>query len=178
MSDKHNTLFLDIIPGFGILLAKCAQTKTGFMTMSYRTIDAQQKVDAVKSFWAHEKIARIAKNLGTSRATIYAWIALAEEAMKAAFEQTQPGPCGKTLQEENAALRDELQKVYYVYHQSSHLESASDAGAEAPSVCATCGSAQIRKNGTLSSERQGLRQRYSCRQCSWSVYVVLKKTTA
>jgi hypothetical protein len=99
---------------------------------------------------------------------------LAEQALDDAFKQTRPGPHVKTLQEENAALREEFQKLYYDYHKPSRLESAG-ARDDAPRVCSACGSAQMRKNGTLASERQGARQRYSCRQCSLSIYVVLKK---
>ena len=145
--------------------------------MSYRTIDAKQKVEAVKSYWADGNISEISRKTCASRATIYSWIDLADEALQNAFEQTRPGPSGKSLQDENVALREELKKMYYDFHRSSHLEAAAGARDDAPRACPACGSAQIRKNGTLPSERQGTRQRYSCRQCSLSIYVVLKKKT-
>jgi inosine/xanthosine triphosphate pyrophosphatase family protein len=150
------------------------------MAMAYKVIDAQKKLEAVKKYWADGNIAQISRETGASRATIYSWIDLADDAMLNSFKGTRPGPRSKNLQEENEALKAKLQELYNVYHKTSHTSATAMAAttpATPPQVCSACGSTQVRKNGTVPSNRQGTRQRYSCRQCSLSIYVVLKKKT-
>jgi len=146
--------------------------------MAYKVIDAQKKLEAVKKYWANGNIARISRETGASRATIYSWIALADEAVLNSFNDTRPGPRSKNPREENEVLKATLQELYNNYHKPSHLSPpAMPSPAAPPQVCSACGSTQVRKNGTIPSKRQGMRQRYSCRQCSLSIYVVLKKKT-
>jgi predicted RNA-binding Zn-ribbon protein involved in translation (DUF1610 family) len=167
---------------FSRLLAIFVEQSSGtyqkrVMIMAYKAIDAQVKVEAIKQYWATGNVSQVARTTGSSRATIYSWIALAENALMEAFQQTRPGVRGKSLQEENRALRTELKELYHKYHKlSSSRPSRIDDG-RAPRLCPTCGSAQIRKNGTVPFKRRGICQRYTCRQCSGSVYVVVKKTT-
>lgn len=142
--------------------------------MAYKAIDAQQKVEAVKKYWAGGNISQISREKGVSRATIYAWSGLAEQTLLDAFKQTRTGPRGKSLRDENECLRSEVKKLYNNYHQLSSGDARVPAGTPPP-VCSACGSVQIRKNGTVASKRQGPQQRYSCRECSLSFYVVFKK---
>jgi hypothetical protein len=146
--------------------------------MAYKVIDARKKLDAVKKYWADGNIAQISRETGASRATIYSWIALADEAMLNGLKDTRPGPRSKDLREENEALKAKLQDMYNDYHKPSHASATAMAvPATPPQVCSACGSTQVRKNGTIPSKQKGMRQRYSCRQCSLSIYVVLKKKT-
>lgn len=145
--------------------------------MAYKVIAAQKKLEAVKKYWADGNISQISRETGASRATIYSWIAVADAAVLNSSKDTRPGPRSRSLQEENAALKAELQGLYNINHNSSHPNATARAAAPAtpPQVCSACGSTQVRKNGTIPSKRQGMRQRYSCHQCSLSIYVVLKK---
>ncbi|MDZ7289251.1 MAG: hypothetical protein ONB42_04880 [candidate division KSB1 bacterium] len=145
--------------------------------MAYKAIDAKVKVDAVKQYWATGNISQISKKTGSSRATIYSWIAFAENALVEAFGQIHPGPRRKSLQHENEILKTQLKKLYDKYHKESRPRPLTAPEDAPPQICTDCGSAQIRKNGTVPFKRRGTCQRYTCRHCSLSIYVVLKKTT-
>jgi hypothetical protein len=146
--------------------------------MAYKVIDAQKKLETVKKYWADGNISNLSKETGASRATIYSWIAVAEEAVRNSFSSTRPGPRSKNLQEQNEALRAKLHELYNNYHKVSQTNATAIAvDATPPQVCSACGSTQVHKNGTVPSQRHGIRQRYSCRQCSLSIYVVFKKKT-
>ena len=137
--------------------------------MAYVKKDPNFKWDIVLSLWKGRSYSQLSKENKIPRATIYRWERIAKDAALQVFENTAPG--GKTvdLEEENKKLREQLSTMYH----GKHIEAQETPE---PLVCGHCSSSHIKKNGTVLTKRDGLRQRYTCLACSISVYLDVKKT--
>ena len=140
--------------------------------MSFRKIDSQLKLDVIQALWGGASYSELSIQYGIPRATIYKWEQTAKDAIVNAFESKTPGKRTLDLEEENNVLKKQL---HYMYH-DKHSTAQNDLAESKPVICNQCGSSHIKKNGTLLTKTDGLKQRYSCPNCSLSIYVVVKKT--
>lgn len=137
--------------------------------MAYIKRDPNFKWDIVLSLWKGKTYSQLSQDNKIPRATIYRWERIAKEATLQAFANTTPGKKTVDPEEENKKLREQLSTMYH----SKHGETQETAE---PLVCGHCNSSHIKKNGTVLTKRDGLRQRYTCAACSLSVYLDVKKT--
>jgi len=144
--------------------------------MSYRNITPEKKVQVVKDAWASKNIAQVAKKYGVTRDSIYSWMKQAERAMQDHFFRQHPGKSPVSLQEENRVLREQIKGLSKVYHKIAQGREPIPL-TEKPPACPKCGSLRVRKSGQVYTKRYGFRQRYSCNNCTHSVYISLKKNT-
>ena len=145
--------------------------------MPFKKIDAQEKLNIVKEYWATKNMSLISRKSGISRTSLYSWIEQAENAVLETFQQIRPGPRLQDLQEENKTLKEKLKKVYNICHNKSQLKHLAMEEKIPLQPCPTCGQSHWRKNGTTATKKRGLSQRYSCQQCSFSIYITIKKKT-
>lgn len=140
--------------------------------MSFRKIDSSFKLDVVQALWGGSSYSQLSKKYSIPRATIYKWEQTAKDAIVSAFDSNKPGKRTIDLEEENIILKEQLRNMYLTKHNTAQREHAEPK----PVVCSRCGSSDIKKNGTILTKTDGLKQRYSCQNCSLSIYVVVKKT--
>ena len=139
--------------------------------MAYVKRDSKFKWDIVLSVWKGKTYFQLSQENKIPRATIYRWERIAKDAAFQAFENTTPGRKTVVLEEEIQKLREQLSVMYHAKH--SETQETLE-----PLVCGHCGSNHIKKNGTVLTKRDGLRQRYSCLACSISVYLDVKNNSA
>lgn len=140
--------------------------------MAYKNIDATFKLEVVQTLWSGMNYTQVSDKYDIPRATIYRWEQTAKEAIVHAFEHKTPGKKITDVEEENQRLKEQIQALYHAKHKTAQERLA----APTPVICSKCGSSHIKKNGTVLTKKDGLRQRYSCTACSWSIYVDVKKT--
>lgn len=145
--------------------------------MAYDDISTETKIRAVKEAWRTDNISRTADKFDVSRDSIYYWIEIAEEALEERFKASTPGRKDVSLAEENEILREQLQMLSEAYHKVAREFDSVDPLSQPPAFCPECGSNNIRKNGKVHTKSHGLRQRYTCGECSHSVYRALKKNS-
>lgn len=145
--------------------------------MAYDDISTETKIRAVKEAWRTDNISRTADKFDVSRDSIYYWIEIAEEALEERFKASTPGRKDVSLAEENEILREQLQMLSEAYHKIVREFDSVDPLSQPPAFCPECGSNNIRKNGKVHTKSHGLRQRYTCGECSHSVYRALKKNS-
>jgi len=137
----------------------------------YRAVNPEVKVSAVKNYWKTGNISEISRDLRVSRKAIYQWVGIAEKGLEEIFKEDKPGQRKKiSLSEENKRLREQVAKLFLMLHKEG--KEVSDT----PVVCWKCQSTRLRKNGKVFSRSYGYQQRYLCDNCSFSMYVALKKT--
>ena len=145
--------------------------------MAYDNISTETKIRAVKEAWKTENISRTADKFNVSRDSIYYWIEIAEKALEESFKASTPGRKDVSLTEENKILREQLQTLSESYHKIARKFDSVDPLSQPPAFCPECGSSNIRKNGKVHTKSHGMRQRYTCGECSNSVYRALKKNS-
>lgn len=145
--------------------------------MAYRSIESRFKLEVIKNFWITSNISQTAKKYGVSRNTIYEWTKFAEETLLAEFVNLTPGKRTIDLAQENKKLKERLNELLDGYHKLSQKGGVQNTiPSKVVLSCSKCESEHVRKNGRVYTKSHGLRQRVSCRICSFSVYVGLKKT--
>lgn len=140
--------------------------------MAFRKVDPEFKFSVLKELWSGSKYTQISNKYGIPRATIYKWERLANEAVFQAFENNKPGKQTIDPKVENQQLRKQIKKLY----QNKHKTAQDRTQPHEPLVCTNCGEIHIKKNGTVLTKTHGLRQRFLCLKCSFSIYVEVKKT--
>jgi transposase-like protein len=143
--------------------------------MAYKIIDSGLKLHVVKNFWLSNNVSKTADKYGVSRNAVYDWTKLAEQAIQKAFQKTTPGRRTISLEEENKHLRSQIQELLNIYHELSQDRSSESIIEPMIAECPTCHSSEVCKNGKVYTKRDGLRQRFLCRRCLFSVYVEIKK---
>ncbi|MFQ5754015.1 MAG: transposase, partial [bacterium] len=134
------------------------------------------KFDIVKALWSGISYTQLSNKHGIPRATIYKWEQTAKDAIIEAFENKTPGKRTTDLKEENLKLREQLRLLYHDKHRTApDVEKMTSAESE-PVICSKCSSNRIKKNGTVLTKRDGIRQRFTCISCSFSIYFDVKKT--
>lgn len=163
------------------------------IVMPYREIDLATKLEVVKEYWRRQKVAPVARHYRVSRDSVYEWINMAEvgisEALRSEKDISKPTNLVRRLEEENKALRDELQEVQetnIVLSQTSHLKVSLKSGEHEirPGQCLKCKSEQIWKNGKYEvTDRKrkdiikgtDLVQRFICKRCGTRIYLGKKR---
>jgi transposase-like protein len=140
--------------------------------MSFRKISPEDKLEVIQALWGGSNYNQLSKKYRVPRATIYNWEKTAIEAITNAFQQKTPGKHHIGLKEENKKLKEQLQIMYHDKHSKTQTHDFDVS----PLVCEHCRSSHLKKNGTVVTKKHGLKQRYTCVDCSLSVYVELKKT--
>jgi transposase-like protein len=143
--------------------------------MAFKKIEPQKKFTIVKEYWAANNITAISKKSGISRTSLYSWIAQAENAVLKTFQQIRPGPRLPRLQEENNIQPEKSVGTFNNYHNKSQIDSLTQTEEMPAQACPACGQRHWRKNGTVATKKRGLSQRYSCRQCTFSFFIAIKK---
>lgn len=153
--------------------------------MGYQPVSVDTKLEALRQFWGRTApVTEIAKRVGISRDSIYTWAHMAEEVMREHFARGHPGPGGRRadavakLEEENARLREKvavLSEQLTALSQVSHLtvDVSRQPGLVRPAACPHCGAEKVWRNGRYLT-REGPVQRFLCRECRRSVFVVKK----
>ncbi|MFH1562589.1 MAG: transposase [Nitrospirota bacterium] len=144
--------------------------------MAYRKITSEFKLEVIKSYWVTPNVSQIARKYGIGRDAVYEWSNSARKAILESFADSTPGKRTVNLMEENKTLREQLMKLSAAYRNLSQKVGQSTFPSEVVLNCQKCSSENIWKNGKVYTKSYGLRQRISCRACSFSVYVALKKT--
>lgn len=144
--------------------------------MSFRKIDADFKLNVVKALWGGASYTQLSDKYGIPRHTIYKWEQTAKGAIIDAFQAKTPGKRTIDLKDENQKLKEQLLAMYHDKHKTAQDIAESPISESTPIICSKCGSSHIKKNGTVLTKTDGLRQRYSCLDCSLSIYLELKKT--
>jgi transposase-like protein len=145
---------------------------TGDIKMAFKKIESSLKLDIILALWGGQSYSQLSKKHNIPRATIYKWEQTAKDAIINVFDSKKPGKRMIDLQEENNILKDQLHQLYQDKHNLAQ-KSVSDS---TPIICNNCGSSHIKKNGIVLTKKDGLKQRYSCCQCSLSIYFEVKKT--
>jgi hypothetical protein len=151
-------------------------TKKEDSQMAFRKVDATFKLDVIKALWSKMNYSQVSDKYGIPRSTIYHWEQTAKDAIIRAFEDKTPGRRTIDLAEENHKLREQLRNMYHDKHKTAQDYDESSFSEAAAIICSKCGSSHVKKNGTVWTKRDGLRQRYSCTNCSLSIYLDVKKT--
>jgi hypothetical protein len=144
--------------------------------MAFRKVESAFKLDVIKALWGGMNYTQLSDKHSIPRSTIYQWEQTAKDAIIDAFENKTPGKRTIDLKEENHKLKEQLQYLYHLTHKVAQDGIESAFSEPAPLICEKCGSSHIKKNGTVLTKRDGLRQRYSCTTCSLSIYLEVKKT--
>lgn len=145
--------------------------------MAYRKIEAKFRLEVVKEYWITSNVSQIAKKYGVGRNAVYEWSDSAEKCILENFTTSTPGKRTVSPVEENRKLKEQLRELLDDYHRlSQKVGIESTVSSEVILSCPKCTSEHTRKNGTVYTKTHGLRQRVSCRVCSFSIYVALKKT--
>lgn len=145
--------------------------------MAFKKIDAQEKLSLVKEYWTKDNIALISKKSGISRTSLYTWIKQAENAVLKTFQQNRPGPQLQSLETENKILKEKLEILSNICHNKSQENHLAKTEEIPLSACPECGQNHWRKNGTTHTKKRGVAQRFSCLECSFSIFIALKKKT-
>ena len=140
--------------------------------MAYRKVDSEFKFDVIKDLWSGLNYTQLSKKHGIPRATIYNWEQTAKDAIIDAFNSKTPGKRTVDVKEENQKLKDQLLILYHDKHKTAQDESIDK---QPPLICTKCGNSHLKKNGTVLTKKDGLRQRYNCLDCSLSIYIEIKK---
>ncbi|UCF12972.1 MAG: hypothetical protein JSW06_01620 [Thermoplasmatales archaeon] len=144
--------------------------------MSFRKIKPTFKFDVVKELWGGSSYSQLSNKHSIPRATIYKWEQTAKDAIIHAFQDKTPGKKNIGLEDENQKLKEQLRILYHDKHRIAQETIKSSVPEPAIIICTECGSSHIKKNGTVLTKKDGLRQRYTCLSCSLSVYIDIKKT--
>ena len=140
--------------------------------MAFKKIKSSLKLDILLALWNGQNYSQLSKKHNIPRATIYKWEQTAKDAIIDTFDSKTPGKRTVNLKEENNKLKEQLHRLYQDKHNLAQ-KSVSDS---IPVVCSKCGSSHIKKNGVVLTQKDGLKQRYSCCHCSLSIYFEVKKT--
>ena len=161
--------------------------------MSYVSIPVRVKTAIVKQCWAGAKVAKVCREHGVSRRSVYYWLEDAEQAIQDALkEASDPAKQNNILailQKDNAKLRDEMAKVrnsLKAISQKTHLRisETSPQHEVRPGLCLKCRHDEILKNGRYrvkDAQRDDVLegtdwvQRFVCKQCGTRVYLTGKK---
>ncbi len=143
--------------------------------MAFKKIEPQKKFTIVKEYWVTKNITVISKKSGISRTSLYSWVEQAENAVLETFQQIRPGPRLPKSQEENNIQPEKSLGMFNNYHNKSQIDSLTQTEEMPAQACPTCGQRHWRKNGTVTTKKRGLSQRYSCRQCTFSIFIAIKK---
>jgi hypothetical protein len=144
--------------------------------MSFKKIAPEFKLEVLRELWCGTNYNQVSKKHNIPRSTIYNWEQIAEDAIINAFQAKTPGKRTIDLEEENKILKEQLRIVYHDKHSTAQSVSQGLDSEPPPVICNKCGNTHIKKNGTVITKRDGLCQRYTCVECSFSVYVEIKKT--
>lgn len=144
--------------------------------MAFRKIDSTLKFDIIKALWSGKSYTQLSNKHGVPRATIYKWEQTAKNAILEAFENATPGKRTVDQEEENLKLRKQLQELYHDKHKPAQNAEKQTSAELASATCSKCGSNHFKKNGTVFTKRDGMRQRFTCISCSLSLYFDVKKT--
>lgn len=142
------------------------------MKMAFKNIDSSLKLNILLALWGGQSYSQLSEKHNIPRATIYKWEQTAKDAIIDIFDSKKPGKKSVDLKEQNNILKNQLRQLYQDKHNLAQ-KSVSDS---TPVICSKCGSSHIKKNGIVLTKKDGLKQRYSCCQCSLSIYFELKKT--
>jgi len=140
--------------------------------MAYRKVDSEFKYNIIKDLWSGLNYTQLSKKHRIPRATIYNWEQTARDAIINAFNTKTPGKRTVNLKEENQKLKDQLLILYHDKHKAAQNDSIDK---QPLLICTKCGSSHLKKNGTVFTKTDGLRQRYHCVECSLSIYIEIKK---
>ena len=150
--------------------------KKGESIVSFKNIDPEFKLEIIRELWGNTNYNQISIKHNIPRSTIYKWERVAEDAILKAFQEKTPGKRAIDPIKENEILKKQLRIVYHDKHRAAQTVT-KDIDSELPVViCTKCGNAHVKKNGTVLTQKDGLRQRYTCLECSFSIYIELKKT--
>lgn len=144
--------------------------------MAYRKISSEFKLEVVKSYWVTSNVSKTARKYGIGRDAVYEWSDSAQKAILESFANLTPGKRTVSPVEENKKLREQLTDLSDDYRRLSRKLGEPTFPSEVVLNCQNCNSENIWKNGKVYSKSHGLRQRISCRACSFSVYVAIKKS--
>ena len=144
--------------------------------MSFKRIDPMFKLELLQDLWGGSSYSQLSNKHNIPRATIYKWEQTAKEAIINAFQEKTPGKRTIDIKNEIQVLKEQLRIMYHDKHKTAQSASESMISEKAPVICQKCGDSHIKKNGTVLTKKDGLRQRYTCLECSFSIYVDLKKT--
>lgn len=140
--------------------------------MAFKRIESSLKLDIILALWSGQSYSQLSKKHNIPRATIYKWGQTAKDAIIDIFDSKTPGKRTVDLKEENNKLKDQLHQLY----QDKHNLTQKNVSESTPVICSKCGSSHIKKNGIVLTQKDGLKQRYSCCHCSLSLYFAVKKT--
>lgn len=143
--------------------------------MAYRKINSEFKLEVVKEYWSTSNVSQTARKYAVSRDVVYEWSDFAQKAILESFANSTPGKRTVSLVEETKKLREQLTELSNAYRRLSQKLGEATFPSEVVSKCQKCNSENIWKNGKVYTKSYGLRQRISCRVCSFSVYVAIKK---
>jgi len=144
--------------------------------MSFKEIKPEFKLEILRELRGGTNYNKISKKHNIPRSTIYKWEQIAEDAIIKAFQEKTPGKRSTDPKEENKILKEQLRIVYHDKHKTAQTVSKGVDSKLPLVICTKCGNSNVKKNGTVLSQKEGLRQRYTCLECSFSIYVELKKT--
>lgn len=142
--------------------------------MPFKKIAPTFKVKAIKHYWIHNNVSLTARKFNISRNAVYNWSTLAEQTLKETFKYTTPGKRTKTPKEQISILKEQIKELLKEYHKLSQ-NVKDQVRAKEPVLCTQCGSDMLVKNGKVLTKKDGFRQRFLCRSCSFSIYVDIKK---
>lgn len=140
--------------------------------MAFKKIESTLKLEIVLSLWGGQSYSQLSKKHNIPRATIYKWEQTAKDAIINVFDSKTPGKRSVDLKEENNTLKHQLHQLYHDKHNAAQKQLPGSI----PVICSHCGSSHIKKNGTVLTKKDGLKQRFSCSHCSLSIYLEVKKT--
>lgn len=144
--------------------------------MSFRKIAPDFKLDVVKALWGGLNYTQLSDKYDIPRHTIYKWEQTAKDAIIDAFQAKTPGKRTIDIKDENQKLKEQLREMYHDKHKAAQDITERPIAESQPIICSKCGSSTIKKNGTVLTKKDGLRQRYTCSDCSLSIYLEVKKT--
>jgi transposase-like protein len=153
--------------------------------MSYIPISTDKKKEIIKSYFAGEKIARIANKHGVSRESVYEWSRLADEAITNILDKRGYVNRLEELEKDNQEMKEKLKTMQKMFIESSHISQKyidSNEFKIQPVICNKCGCTELWKNGGFT--RNGYKklktensvQRYTCSNCKANIYVVKKNS--
>lgn len=145
--------------------------------MAYRKISSDVKLEVIKSYWMTTNVSQTAREYGVSRDAVYEWSDSAKKVILENFTNLVPGKRPVSLVEENKRLKEQLIEMSNAYQRLSRKVGEITFPSEIGLNCKNCNSEDIWKNGKVYTKSYGLRQRISCRVCSSSVYIAIKKTS-
>jgi transposase-like protein len=144
--------------------------------MSFKKIEPEFKLEILRELWGGTNFNQISKKHNIPRSTIYKWEQIAKEAILKAFQDQTPGKRTIDPVEENKILKEQIRIVYHNKHKTAQTVSPCFDTKPPLVICNKCGNTHVKKNGTVITKKDGLCQRYTCVECSFSVYIEIKKT--